>query len=34
MIVHADLLGARLTPTFISLLDCAKGFGHTDLVTC
>lgn len=24
----------RLTPTVISLLDYAKGFGHTDLVTC
>jgi nitroimidazol reductase NimA-like FMN-containing flavoprotein (pyridoxamine 5'-phosphate oxidase superfamily) len=23
-----------LTPTVISLLDYAKGFGHTDLVTC
>jgi nitroimidazol reductase NimA-like FMN-containing flavoprotein (pyridoxamine 5'-phosphate oxidase superfamily) len=24
----------RLTPTVISVLDYAKGFGHTDLVTC
>jgi nitroimidazol reductase NimA-like FMN-containing flavoprotein (pyridoxamine 5'-phosphate oxidase superfamily) len=24
----------RVTPTVISLLDYAKGFGHTDLVTC
>jgi hypothetical protein len=24
----------RVTPTIISVLDYAKGFGHTDLVTC
>ncbi len=24
----------RVTPTVISLLDYAKGFGHTDLATC
>jgi len=24
----------RVTPTVISVLDYAKGFGHTDLVTC
>lgn len=24
----------RVTPTVISLLDYAKGFAHTDLVTC
>jgi nitroimidazol reductase NimA-like FMN-containing flavoprotein (pyridoxamine 5'-phosphate oxidase superfamily) len=24
----------RLTPTVISVLDYAKGFGHTDLVSC
>jgi nitroimidazol reductase NimA-like FMN-containing flavoprotein (pyridoxamine 5'-phosphate oxidase superfamily) len=24
----------RVTPTVISLLDYAKGFGHTDLVAC
>ncbi len=24
----------RLRPTVISVLDYAKGFGHTDLVTC
>jgi nitroimidazol reductase NimA-like FMN-containing flavoprotein (pyridoxamine 5'-phosphate oxidase superfamily) len=24
----------RLTPMVISVLDYAKGFGHTDLVTC
>ena len=24
----------RLTPTVISVLDYAKGFGHTDLVMC
>ena len=24
----------RITPTVISVLDCSKGFGHTDLVAC
>ena len=24
----------RVAPTVISVLDYAKGFGHTDLVTC
>ena len=24
----------RVTPTVISVLDYAKGFGHTELVTC
>lgn len=24
----------KVTPTVISVLDYAKGFGHTDLVTC
>jgi nitroimidazol reductase NimA-like FMN-containing flavoprotein (pyridoxamine 5'-phosphate oxidase superfamily) len=24
----------RVTPTFISVLDYSKGFGHADLVTC
>jgi nitroimidazol reductase NimA-like FMN-containing flavoprotein (pyridoxamine 5'-phosphate oxidase superfamily) len=24
----------RVTPTWISVLDYSKGFGHTDLVTC
>jgi hypothetical protein len=24
----------RVTPRVISVLDYAKGFGHTDLVTC
>lgn len=24
----------RVTPTVISVLDYARGFGHTDLVTC
>lgn len=24
----------RVTPLVISVLDCSKGFGHTDLVTC
>jgi hypothetical protein len=24
----------RVTPTVISVLDYAQGFGHTDLVTC
>ena len=24
----------RVTPTVISVLDYAKGFGHTDLITC
>jgi len=24
----------RVTPTVISLLDYAQGFGHTDLITC
>jgi len=24
----------RVTPVVISVLDCSKGFGHTDLVTC
>jgi len=24
----------RVTPTVISVIDYAKGFGHTDLVTC
>jgi nitroimidazol reductase NimA-like FMN-containing flavoprotein (pyridoxamine 5'-phosphate oxidase superfamily) len=30
----ADVRIFRLTPTVISVLDYAKGFGHTDLVTC
>src|SRR4029078_1127727 len=30
----AELLIFRVTPTVISVLDCSKGFGHTDLVTC
>jgi hypothetical protein len=24
----------RITPTVISVLDYAKGFGHTDLINC
>jgi len=30
----SDVRIVRVTPTVISLLDYAKGFGHTDLVTC
>src|SRR5574337_600267 len=30
----ADVAIFRLTPTVISVLDYAKGFAHTDLVTC
>jgi nitroimidazol reductase NimA-like FMN-containing flavoprotein (pyridoxamine 5'-phosphate oxidase superfamily) len=30
----ADVRMFRVTPTVISVLDYAKGFGHTDLVTC
>ena len=30
----ADVGIFRLTPVVISLLDHAKGFGHTDLVEC
>ena len=30
----ADVRLFRLTPSVISVLDYAKGFGHTDLVTC
>jgi PPOX class probable F420-dependent enzyme len=30
----ADVRIFRVTPTVISVLDYAKGFGHTDLVTC
>jgi PPOX class probable F420-dependent enzyme len=30
----ADVCIFRVTPTVISVLDYAKGFGHTDLVTC
>ncbi len=30
----ADVAIFRVTPTVISLLDYAKGFGHTDLVRC
>jgi len=29
-----DVRLIRVTPTVISVLDYAKGFGHTDLVTC
>jgi nitroimidazol reductase NimA-like FMN-containing flavoprotein (pyridoxamine 5'-phosphate oxidase superfamily) len=29
-----DIRIFRLTPTVISVLDYAKGFGHTDLVVC
>lgn len=29
-----DVAIFRVTPTVISVLDYAKGFGHTDLVTC
>jgi PPOX class probable F420-dependent enzyme len=29
-----DVCIVRLKPTVISLLDYAKGFGHTDLVSC
>ena len=29
-----DIRIFRVTPTVISLLDYAKGFGHNDLVTC
>jgi nitroimidazol reductase NimA-like FMN-containing flavoprotein (pyridoxamine 5'-phosphate oxidase superfamily) len=30
----ADVRIFRVTPKVISVLDYAKGFGHTDLVTC
>jgi hypothetical protein len=30
----ADVRIFRVTPTVISVLDYAQGFGHTDLVTC
>lgn len=30
----ADIRVFRVEPTVISVLDYAKGFGHTDLVTC
>ena len=30
----ADVRIFRVTPTVVSVLDYAKGFGHTDLVTC
>jgi PPOX class probable F420-dependent enzyme len=30
----SDVSIFRVTPTVISVLDYAKGFGHTDLVTC
>jgi nitroimidazol reductase NimA-like FMN-containing flavoprotein (pyridoxamine 5'-phosphate oxidase superfamily) len=30
----ADVSIFRVTPIVISVLDYAKGFGHTDLVTC
>jgi PPOX class probable F420-dependent enzyme len=30
----ADVRIFRVTPTVISVLDYAKGFGHTDLVMC
>ena len=30
----ADVRIFRVTPTVISVLDYAKGFAHTDLVTC
>ena len=30
----ADLRVFRVTPTVISVLDYAQGFGHTDLVAC
>lgn len=30
----ADVSIFRVTPRVISVLDYAKGFGHTDLVTC
>ena len=30
----ADVRIFRVTPTVISVLDYAKGFGHTDLVSC
>jgi PPOX class probable F420-dependent enzyme len=30
----ADVCIFRVTPMVISVLDYAKGFGHTDLVTC
>ncbi len=30
----ADVRLFRVAPTVISLLDYAKGFGHTDLVAC
>ena len=30
----ADVRIFRVTPSVISVLDYAKGFGHTDLVTC
>jgi len=30
----SDIALFRVTPTVISVLDYAKGFGHTDLVTC
>jgi hypothetical protein len=29
-----DIRIFRVTPTVISVLDYAMGFGHTDLVTC
>lgn len=29
-----DLAIFRVTPTVVSVLDYAKGFGHTDLVAC
>lgn len=29
-----DVCMVRVTPTVISVLDYAKGFGHTDLVAC
>jgi len=30
----ADVSIFRVSPTVISVLDYAQGFGHTDLVTC
>jgi PPOX class probable F420-dependent enzyme len=30
----SDVRIVRVTPTVISVLDYAKGFGHTDLVPC
>ena len=30
----ADVRIFRVTPTVVSVLDYAKGFAHTDLVTC